>query len=451
MKTIEGFGLRIVVADDVPASQDPSVMSNADQLIEQAEQHLTQGNALSALSLFRQAIHAAPSHPYANTRLAELLIEYEQHAEAATLLERALESDQRYSPAHLLLGRLAVLQGQAEQALKSFDTAIRHDNGAWGARMEKARLLESLGRMREASLCWTEAVRSMPAQLRDAPQMEGLVNHARAVATSNLSELRDQLRSRLSDLMQGESDARLERFRHALDIVTGQRQFITANPLFLPIPRLPAIPYFDRTQFDWAPAIEAATPDIRNELLGVMDDAHAGFIPYVQTRAGDSSGQFSALDGQSAWSAYFLWKHGKRIDTHCSACPVTAQVVEQAPLPRIRARAPAVFFSRLDPGVHIPPHNGATNARLTVHLPLIVPDKCAFRVGDETRQWKEGELLIFDDTILHEAWNGSDRQRVVMIFDIWHPMLSMLERELVTRTVEGLVEFYGGAAELGEL
>ena len=98
MKTIEGFGLRIVVADDVPASQDPSVMSNADQLIEQAEQHLTQGNALSALSLFRQAIHAAPSHPYANTRLAELLIEYEQHAEAATLLERALESDPRYSP-----------------------------------------------------------------------------------------------------------------------------------------------------------------------------------------------------------------------------------------------------------------------------------------------------------------------------------------------------------------
>ena len=30
------------------------------------------------------------------------------------------------------------------------------------------------------------------------------------------------------------------------------------------IPRLPAIPYFDRTQFDWAPAIEAATPRTKN-------------------------------------------------------------------------------------------------------------------------------------------------------------------------------------------
>ena len=426
-------------------------MQQAEQLIGDAEQHLAQGSLLSAFSLLRQALKIDPGNAYAATRLADLLIQQGQWDDGEALLRDALGHSPRFSPTHLLLARVAVHRGDTGAALASLDEAIRHDNAAWGARVEKAQLLESLGRMREASLCWTEAVRSMPAQLRDAPQMEGLVNHARAVATSNLSELRDQLRSRLSDLMQGESDARLERFRHALDIVTGQRQFITANPLFLPIPRLPAIPYFDRTQFDWAPVIEAATLDIRNELLGVMDDAGAGFIPYVQTRAGDSSGQFSALDGQSAWSAYFLWKHGKRIDTHCGACPVTAQVVEQAPLPRIRARAPAVFFSRLDPGVHIPPHNGATNARLTVHLPLIVPDKCAFRVGDETRQWKEGELLIFDDTILHEAWNGSDRQRVVMIFDIWHPMLSALERELVTRTVEGLVEFYGDVPELGEL
>ena len=117
----------------------------------------------------------------------------------------------------------------------------------------------------------------------------------------------------------------------------------------------------------------------------------------------------------------------------------------------VRARAPAVFFSELQPNTHIPPHHGATNTRLTVHLPLIVPDGCAFRVGDQTRPWVPGELFIFDDTILHEAWNRSDTRRVVLIFDIWHPMLTALERELVTRTVEGLVEFYDDAVELGEL
>lgn len=451
MKTIEGFGLRIVVADDVPASQDPSVMSNADQLIEQAEQHLTQGNALSALSLFRQAIHAAPSHPYANTRLAELLIEYEQHAEAATLLERALESDQRYSPAHLLLGRLAVLQGQAEQALKSFDTAIRHDNGAWGARMEKARLLESLGRMREASLCWSEAVRSMPRHLRESPQMEGLVGHARTIATRNLSELRDHLMAKVEPVMQGQSRTELERFAHALDIVTGRREFVTAQPLFLPIPRLPAIPFFHPESFGWAPRIQEATDEIAAELEHLLDAAAGEFTPYVQTRRGNSSGQFADLDRNPDWSAFFLWKHGQRIDSHCAICPVTDAVVAEAPLPRIRARAPAVMFSKLEAGAHIPAHNGATNARLTVHLPLIVPPGCAFQVGDEVREWKRGALMIFDDTIRHEAWNQSDRPRTILIFDIWHPMLSDLERELVTRTVEGLVEYYDDANELHSL
>lgn len=426
-------------------------MQQAEQLVGEAEQHLAQGSLLSAFSLLRQALKVDPGNAYAATRLGDLLIQQGQWDEGESLLRAVLAHSPRFAPTHLLLARVAVHRGNTDAALAALDEAVRHDNAAWGARVEKAQLLESLGRMREASLCWTEAVRSMPAHLRESPQMEGLVNHARTIATRNLSELRDQLMSRLADVMQGESDARLERFRHALDIVTGQRQFVTANPLFLPIPRLPAIPYFDRALFDWAPAIEAATADIRNELLAAMGDAGAGFIPYVQTRAGDSSGQFAELDGHAAWSAYFLWKHGERIDAHCTACPLTALAVEHAPLPRIRARAPAVFFSRLDPGVHIPPHNGATNARLTVHLPLIVPDGCAFRVGDETRQWKEGELLIFDDTILHEAWNGSDRQRVVMIFDIWHPMLSALERELVTRTVEGLVEFYGDVPELGEL
>ena len=64
------------------------------------------------------------------------------------------------------------------------------------------------------------------------------------------------------------------------------------------------------------------------------------------------------------------------------------------------------------------------NTRLICHLPLIVPPGCGFRVGNETREWEEGKLLIFDDTIEHEAWNESDQDRVVLIFDIWRPELS---------------------------
>src|SRR3546814_9348823 len=81
-----------------------------------------------------------------------------------------------------------------------------------------------------------------------------------------------------------------------------------------------------------------------------------------------------------------------------------------APQNTVPGRAPVAFFSALKPGTHIPPHNGATNTPLTVHMPLVIPPDCALRVGDETRTWEPGKLLMFDDTIRHEAWNYSSTE-----------------------------------------
>ena len=103
------------------------------------------------------------------------------------------------------------------------------------------------------------------------------------------------------------------------------------------------------------------------------------------------------------------------------------------------------MFSLLKPRTRIPPHTGVTNARLVVHLPLIVPPGCGFRVGNQTRDWVPGKAWVFDDTIEHEAWNDSDQLRVVFIFDIWHPHLGAAERALLSSLAEGLNAFTGGA------
>jgi aspartate beta-hydroxylase len=85
----------------------------------------------------------------------------------------------------------------------------------------------------------------------------------------------------------------------------------------------------------------------------------------------------------------------------------------------------------LDPQTRIPPHSGVTNTRLTVHLPLIVPPGCRFRVGGEIRDWQPGTAWVFDDTIEHEAWNDSGAPRAILILDVWNPELTELERDLV--------------------
>jgi aspartyl/asparaginyl beta-hydroxylase (cupin superfamily) len=81
------------------------------------------------------------------------------------------------------------------------------------------------------------------------------------------------------------------------------------------------------------------------------------------------------------------------------------------------------------------------NTRLICHLPLIIPEQCALRVGNETRAWRQGEVVLFDDSVEHEAWNLSKELRVVMIFDVWRPELSEKERILVGAMLEAADQF----------
>jgi len=74
-----------------------------------------------------------------------------------------------------------------------------------------------------------------------------------------------------------------------------------------------------------------------------------------------------------------------------------------------------------------------------------VPPGCGFRVGGETREWVPGKAWVFDDTIEHEAWNESDAARAILIFDVWNPLLSAPERDLVRAMTEALGSYYGPA------
>jgi aspartate beta-hydroxylase len=112
-----------------------------------------------------------------------------------------------------------------------------------------------------------------------------------------------------------------------------------------------------------------------------------------------------------------------------------------APQPDQPGRTPTAMFSLLQPGTHIPPHTGVSNARLVVHLPLVVPPGCRFRVGNDIREWMPGEAWVFDDTVEHEAWNDGSEARAILMFDIWHPQLSLAERGALTAMATGIAAF----------
>jgi aspartyl/asparaginyl beta-hydroxylase (cupin superfamily) len=217
------------------------------------------------------------------------------------------------------------------------------------------------------------------------------------------------------------------RLAEALDIASGARKLYPQRPTAFTYPGLPAIQFFDPEQFAWASEVEAATPAIREELLGLLSSHADEFRAYVQHNSIAPEANEELL-GKRDWSILGLCENGWLAPKIVERCPRTWETILRAPLPRIAGWGPTIVFSLLKARSRIAPHCGMFNTRLICHLPLIVPPGCGFRVGNETRQWEEGKLLIFDDTIEHEAWNDSNEDRLVLIFDIWRPELTEQER-----------------------
>jgi len=232
------------------------------------------------------------------------------------------------------------------------------------------------------------------------------------------------------------------RLSHSLDLLKGQRQVYPQQPSVLYYPYLAQRQFFERGEFDWVPALEAATPVIREELVALVDEG-ADFRPYVENHPDRPHRDFHGLNENRDWTALYLWRDGKVVEGNASRCPNTMAALEQVPLSRIGSRTPAVLFSRLEPGAHIPPHSGMLNCRLICHLPLIVPNGCWLRVGNETREWEEGKLLIFDDSIEHEAKNPSGELRIILLFDIWRPELREDERTAISGIFDAIDRFQG--------
>jgi len=231
---------------------------------------------------------------------------------------------------------------------------------------------------------------------------------------------------------------RSARFQKSLDILSGTKRIFVQEPTGYYFPELPQIQFYNPSAFDWAPAVEAAAGPIREEITSLLSKGTEGFRPYLQRDPNQPRMDDNHLLDNVDWSALFLCENGQDFEEIIASCPRTWQVVQAVPFPRI-ANSPTIMFSLLRAGARIAPHTGTHNARLICHLPLIVPPNCGFRVGNEIREWEEGKLLIFDDTIEHEAWNESTQDRVVLIFDIWRPELSEQERREVAALFRGPV------------
>lgn len=326
------------------------------------------------------------------------------------------------------------------EELAALTNALAEEPYFWPALLQKGLLQERQGHRKQAAITFRDVLKIAPEGDDRPPTMRAPLDHAAEVVRLYSQALETTLLEAITDL-----PGMSARWSEAVALLSGRTRPYVSMANQLAVPRLPAQPFFRREMFPWVPDLERQTAAIREEMLDALAEDANAFTPYVQYQPGDPVNQWGDLNHSRDWTSFHLFRAGEPVADNIGRCPNTAAALARIDAVHLAGTCPNAMFSVLAPGTRIPPHHGESNARLVAHLPLVVPEHCLFRVGFDTRRWTEGEVLIFDDTIEHEAANQSDRIRVVLIFDVWNPLLSQEEREIAQRLAAAERAFRLGA------
>jgi aspartate beta-hydroxylase len=370
-------------------------------------------------------------------------------AEARALFESVLADAPEDPTHHLALAYACQALGDSAEAFAATDRVLALAPSNLQALSLKAEMLAQQGSDR--------AVDFFQAVLKASEQVEGelpaeferLIARAQQFTRDFNEALADRIRHRIGALTVVADGAVSARFAQSVDLLCGARRLYPSAPRLYQYPELPVVQFFDVSSFEWVEEFERAADAIRTELIGLLARTNAPVVPYLQHDPQRPQLRRDPLVGSTDWGAIFLWKDGVLVEEVAATCPRTVEALERLPLVRTPGRSPNVLFSLLQPGAHIKPHHGFVNTRLIGHLPLIVPPRCGLRVGNQVHDWEPGKVVLFDDTIEHEAWNRSDTIRAVLIFEVWRPELSSAERRAVNSVFQAIDELKGRQAGWG--
>jgi aspartyl/asparaginyl beta-hydroxylase (cupin superfamily) len=351
-----------------------------------------------------------------------------EFAAARDLLRQVVSGDGASFVARFKLSAMLRATGDNAGALGAIEAALVIEPLDFAALLTRAMLLDQMGRSDEAGQAFGRALAQAPDQ--PPPQMAAVLATAQDRYGAWQAGQADLLRAAAAAA--GPITPALDRFiTNTVRLTERDRD----GPTHYCYPSLPEIAFYDRARFPWLASLEAAADVIQAEFEAVVAQSAAELVPYIQYPDNVPLDQWRTLNRNRDWTAIHLIERGQIVAANAMHCPETMALLSDIPQPDIRGAGPNAMFSLLAPGTHIPPHTGIANTRLVCHFPLIVPEGCWFRVGDDRREWARGAAWVFDDTVEHEAMNPSNALRVILIVDVWHPDLDEAARRGVAAVI----------------
>lgn len=408
-------------------------------LEQQAQNYYSQDDMAKAIKVCQKILLEQPDHPKALDLLSTAAIEREDFVEAEQYLAVLVKTYPEDAVVEIKLGYAQEKQGKLAAALATYLSCYERypENPVIFLYLgyvhilmgdeEKAAEIFSLGEDVDENMLKAHLNPQLGEILRKRSKIAGQTIH-KVLTELHLATIRD---------MAGEDN--LTRIYDAVWPQVDVRDFSykdeNQKPHLFYIPDLPAVPYFKRENMNWVADIEAVFDKVKQEVLNNMDLEGDG-KPYLPPDMPMSGEHWDKIVGKMNWASVHLYKQGVANDEVIAKFSEVMKALKNVPLALIDGNPSEVFISVLKPETIIPPHFGVANNVLTVHFPLLVPEGCGLRVGQDKFLQREGEIIAFDDSYDHEAWNPSPDIRIVLIFEVWHPSLTEDEQKSVSATFE---------------
>jgi aspartate beta-hydroxylase len=338
---------------------------------------LRDGRASEARELLRT--HADPRHGVSQFYQGICIGMLEGEASAVDTYEAAVAAmpGTTYVYVNLIRALLARAHpGDLDRALALGSANAAAQPGAAEPQYSVGVILMQMGRTRDAAKAFEKALHIDPAH------HGALVNGAHTLTALFADEPRttvNVLRRRIMSVGR-------------LGVAAGLWEDPQQRPPCLVRNLRPSQPWHDPSSFEMVAILEAAFPAICAELLAAQTTGKkagngGGAFTGAFTPVGGRAVHDHTIVAKGEWRELPLFGNGSRHETNCAMCPHTAAAVARCPPATDLAFAGGgeTLFSVVRGGTHLRPHCGSTNARLTCHLGIVIPEGCRVRVGDEIK------------------------------------------------------------------
>ena len=198
--------------------------------------------------------------------------------------------------------------------------------------------------------------------------------------------------------------------RNTLTILFIKIVMFLANNIFAMTSKIPVQPYYkDIFILDEAMTIWNNFEIFRDEVSGIYKS--------FNTIKNDAFYQ-KLIETEPEWTRLYLRWFNDIDPTGQELCPKSSAIIRSLPNVKI------AMFSVLKPGAKILPHKGPYRGTIRLHMGLLTPnsDDCFINHDGKMYSWRDGEVILLDDSYPHYVENNTDKYRVILFCDIIRPM-----------------------------